>query len=258
MGKTFLTAEWRRLAMANYVVPESLLMPYLPHGTELDRYQGRCYVSLIGFMFQEVRLKGFRIPFHSEFEEVNLRFYVRRTGEDGANRRGAVFLSELVPRGAITLVANTLYGEKYATVAMRHKWRSAPGELSGGGGSGDEGSGGEASGGELSVRYEWRQKGRWFGLGVEASAAAQAIGVGSEEEFITEHYWGYTKLRSGRTSEYEVAHPRWEVYPVKRFTIDVDFGVVYGNEFAWLNAEQPGSVLLAEGSEVAVLGGRRL
>src|SRR5450756_2506535 len=118
MAKTFLTAEWRKLIMANYVVPESLLLPYLPLGTELDRFQGQSFVSLIGFLFCETRLKGFRIPFHGEFEEVNLRFYVRRTDASGAVRRGVVFLRELVPRVALCVVANSLYGEKYAVVRL--------------------------------------------------------------------------------------------------------------------------------------------
>lgn len=83
MSKTFLTAEWRKLVMANYAVPEGLLAPYPPRGTEFDFYDGRCYVSLVGFLFQKTRLKGLRVPFHVEFEEVNLRFYVRSHRRDG-------------------------------------------------------------------------------------------------------------------------------------------------------------------------------
>jgi uncharacterized protein YqjF (DUF2071 family) len=98
MANTFLTAEWRKLIMANYVVAESVLQQYLPVGTELDRYDGRCYVSLVGFLFQNTRLKSVPIPFHRTFEEVNLRFYVRHTKSSGEQRRGVVFLSELVPR----------------------------------------------------------------------------------------------------------------------------------------------------------------
>jgi len=238
MAKTFLTAEWRKLIMANYVVPESLLLPYLPLGTELDRFQGQSFVSLIGFLFCETRLKGFRIPFHGEFEEVNLRFYVRRTDASGAVRRGVVFLRELVPRVALCVVANSLYGEKYAVVRMKHVWRS--------------------TGDSLSVGYSWRKKGRWFEMQVDSRPQAEAIAEGSVEEFITEHYWGYTKLRDGRTSEYEVVHPRWVVYPVERYGLAVDFAVNYGSHFAGLDGQKPQSVLLAEGSAVSVLSGQRL
>src|SRR5580693_3217982 len=128
MAKTFLTAEWRKLIMANYIVAEDALQPYLPVGTELDRYIGRSYVSLVGFLFQSTRLKSVPIPFHRTFEEVNLRFYVQHTKSTGEQRRGVVFISELVPRFALSLVANTIYGENYATVAMRHAWNETDAE----------------------------------------------------------------------------------------------------------------------------------
>ena len=233
MAESFLTAEWRRLVMANYVVPEAWLAPYLPAGTEVDLYEGRCYVSLVGFLFRETRLRGVRVPFHVEFEEVNLRSYVRR-GE----RRGVVFVREIVPRMALRVVANLFYGEKYKTARMRHEWR-------------DSGEG-------LAVSYGWRVGGRWHSMLVEASADRQAVEAGSGEEFITEHYWGYTKLRGGGTSEYEVVHPRWEVYPVKTYAINVDFAQVYGTGFAMLSEVRPHSVLLAEGSDVIVRSGQRI
>src|SRR5215469_5086960 len=230
MARTFLTAEWRKLVLASYVVPESLLLPYVPIGTEPDLYEGRCYVSLVGFLFRETRLFGVRVPFHVEFEEVNLRFYVRR-GE----RRGVVFVREIVPRTALRVVANAFYGEKYVKARIRHEWKIGPERV--------------------SVSYGWRMGGRWHGIRVKAGFQLQVVAPGSDEEFITEHYWGYTKSRRGRTSEYEVVHPRWEVYPVESFAVDVDFAQVYGAEFAGLNAMQPHSVLLAEGSDVVVRSG---
>jgi uncharacterized protein YqjF (DUF2071 family) len=238
MATTFLTAEWRKLIMANYAVSESLLSQYLPRGTELDFYNGQCYVSLVGFLFQETRLKGFRIPFHVEFEEVNLRFYVRRIDETGLQRRGVVFIKELVPRFALSFVAKAFYEENYATVRMQHAWLS--------------------SGDDLSVAYRWRNSRLWHEMQVLASSELRPIGIGSEEEFLTEHYWGYTKLHNGQTSEYEVLHPRWQIYPIKRSAISVDFGQVYGASFSVLNNRQPDSVLLAEGSEVLVRSGSRI
>lgn len=237
MARTFLTAEWRKLIMANYVVAEELLLPYLPQGTELDKYDGRCYVSLVGFLFQNTRLKSIPIPFHRTFEEVNLRFYVRHTKSTGERRRGVVFLSELVPRFALSLVANTIYGENYATVPLRHHW--------------------EQNTEQLSVSYQWRHKSRWNELQVKAAVRPQAIEANSAEEFFTEHYWGYTK-RGAWTSEYEVLHPRWMMYPIVQHSIDVDFGALYGKEFASLATRAPESILLAEGSEIEVRGGERL
>jgi uncharacterized protein YqjF (DUF2071 family) len=219
--------------MANYVVDERLLMPYLPNGTTLDLYEGRCYVSLVGFLFQDTKLRGIRVPFHVKFEEVNLRLYVRR-GE----KRGVVFVKEVVPRRALQLVASTFYGEPYVTAPMRHEWREETAEL--------------------SVSYEWKLGGRWHKLQTSASSEKQPVAAGSEEEFITEHYWGYTARRGGWTSEYEVVHPRWTVHAVESSTVDVDFSLVYGERFAELNGMRPYSVLLAEGSEVTVRSGTRI
>jgi uncharacterized protein YqjF (DUF2071 family) len=235
MPKTFLTAEWRKLIMAQYDVAPETLAPWLPRGLELDLYQGRCYVSLVGFLFDRVRLKGLPIPFHTRFEEVNLRFYVAHTAPDGMRRRGVVFIREFVPRAAITFVANTFYEEPYATLPTLS---SIVKSLQ-----------------SLDVQYSWKHRDRWHSLGVEASPAAQPIAAGSEEEFITEHYWGYTRRGNGSTSAYEVQHPRWETYPVLRHTLDVDFGALYGDAFALLNGQEPASVLLAEGSPVSVLSG---
>src|SRR5271170_1683017 len=164
MASTFLTAEWRKLIMANYVVAEELLQPYLPIGTELDKYDGRCYVSLVGFLFQNTRLKSVPIPFHRTFEEVNLRFYVQHTKSTGERRRGVVFISELVPRFALSLVANTIYGENYATVPVRHHW--------------------EKNAEQRSVSYRWRHKSRWNELQVKAAVRPQAIVANSAEEFF--------------------------------------------------------------------------
>lgn len=235
MPQTFLTAEWRKLIMANYVIDPELLKPYLPAHTELDMFNGKCLVSLVGFMFRNTRLKGLRVPLHIHFEEVNLRFYVHHTGRDAARKRGVVFIKELVPKAALSFVANTFYGEKYETLPMHHKWHRT-----------DRG---------LVVGYRWKKRGAWAKLQVTADPNPVSIAAGSEEEFITEHYWGYTKLRNGRTSEYEVVHPRWDVYPVRRHAIEVDFGQLYGPQWAGLSAAVPDSVLLAEGSEVTVRSG---
>ena len=231
----FLTAEWRKLALAQYEVEKSILEKYLPPNTVLDDWQGKYYVSLVGFMFLDVKLRGFRIPFHTNFEEVNLRFYVKY--KDGLKwKRGAVFIQEIVPLPAITLVANTIYKEKYKTLSMKHLWA--------------------VQGNQLQVEYLWKTK-EWNSFAVKTSSQAMEIPIGSEEEFITEHYWGYTKLGPNRTSEYGVQHPRWQVYPVESYTIKADFRENYGEDFANLNHVEPDSVILAEGSEISVMAGRK-
>lgn len=238
MASTFLTAEWRKLVMAQYEVDPALLAPWLPSGVELDLYQGICYVSLIGFLFDRVRVKGISIPFHTRFEEVNLRFYVARTAADGTRRRGVVFVREFVPRTAITFIANLLYEEPYATLPMSHSIHATPNAL--------------------FVGYRWGHPSNWQRLTVEALPSALEMGPGGIEEFVTEHYWGYTRRSDGCTSEYGVQHPRWTVYPIQNYSVEVDFAALYGPAFASLGSQAPAHVLLAEGSEVSVSSGTRL
>ncbi len=228
---SFLKAEWRKLAIANYEVDSALLQDYLPYGTELDLWNGKCYVSLVGFMFLNTRLLNLKIPFHVNFEEVNLRFYVKRQ-EQGEWKRGVVFIKEIVPKPALTFVANTVYKEHYETLPMKHNWS-------------------EHADGRL-VEYRWKKNAAWQTFRVRASKEAIAIQAGSETEFITEHYWGYAKVSDTSTNEYEVTHPRWDAYEVTEYDIDVDFGAVYGPEFEFLSKAQPVSVMLAEGSEITV------
>ncbi len=236
MAKTFLKAEWRKLVMANYGIDPKILAPYLPPKTELDLWKGTCYVSLVGFMFLNTKVKGFSIPFHINFEEVNLRFYVRFHHENEW-RRGVVFIKEIVPKPALTFVANTLYNEHYETLPMNHSWKQ--------------------DNDTLQVEYCWKMK-TWNSISVTTSTEIVPITSGSEEEFITEHYWGYTRINKFKTAEYGVEHPRWGIYKTLSFKIDVDFADVYGNEFGELRSTQPVSVFLAEGSDIFVKEGRTI
>lgn len=222
--------------MANYAIDPKLLEPYLPYKTELDLWNDVCYVSLVGFIFGDTRLRGVKIPFHTRFEEVNLRFYVR-CKEDGVWKRGVVFIKEIVPKPALTWVANTIYKENYVTLPMAHSWTNS-----------DE---------HLTVEYKWKN-GHWNSFSVIAEKSPVPILSGSKEEFITEHYWGYTRISHERTSEYGVEHPKWEVYPTREYSINVDFGSMYGEEFHFLTSVAPSSVFLAEGSEIKVKTKKRI
>lgn len=234
--RTFLDAQWRKLVMVNYAIDPEVLKPYVPYNTELDFWDGKCYVSLIGFMFVDTKVLKLRIPFHINFEEINLRFYVKY-GDNVDYKRGVVFIKEIVPRPALTFVANLLYNENYETMPTRHSWVE-----------GDD---------TLTVEYGWK-KGGWNTVKVVADKTPVDIKPQSEEEFITEHFWGYTKINDFATSEYEVAHPRWQIYPIKEYEVDVDFSNVYGSDFAFLKDVQPLSVYLAEGSEILVRQGAKL
>ena len=233
MATNFLTARWEKLVIANYEIDPKLLQKYIPFGTELDLFEGKCLVSLIGFMFLNTKLKGIKVPFHSNFEEVNLRFYVRKL-ENGEWNRGVVFIKEIVPKPAITLIANALYQEHYHTMRMNHHW--------------------EITDTSIQIEYAFFYKNQWHSFSISSDTNPYDFQPGSEEEFITEHYWGFTQISTLKTSEYEVAHPKWQIYPTKDYSIHIDFKKVYGSDFAGLNDAIPKSVFLAEGSEVAVKG----
>ncbi len=219
--------------MANYAVDPELMRPRVPAGTELDLQDGKCFVSLVGFMFLDTRVLGIPVPMHVNFEEVNLRFYIKREAE-GETRRAVCFVKEIVPRWAIAAVARGLYGEPYECWSMDHERT------------------------ERTVAYRWSKDGQKNSLSVEIDESSGVPPEGSHGEFIIEHYWGYTGRGNGRVDEYRVEHPKWELFSVKNERIDVDFGAVYGSEFAFLADERPFSVLLAKGSEVAVYKGKQI
>ncbi|MBT2622475.1 DUF2071 domain-containing protein [Chryseobacterium sp. ISL-6] len=225
----FLKAEWRKLAIINYEVSPEILEKYLPQGTELDFYNGKCYVSVVGFMFLNTKLLGMSIPFYQDFEEVNLRFYVKKK-EKNTWKRGVVFIKEIVPKWALSFIANSFYKENYKTMPMKNLIHQEDSEL--------------------KVQYSWKDKG-WHSIEVIADSEALPMESNSEFEFITEHYYGFTK-RDSKTSEYEVCHPKWEYYPVKSYQLDIEFRSIYGKDFEFLNDQEPISVMLAEGSEIEV------
>ncbi|HCQ12981.1 DUF2071 domain-containing protein [Flavobacterium sp.] len=230
---SFLTAEWNDLAMINYEIDPNILNNYIPKGTELDLWNGKCYISLIGFMFENVKVLGIKVPFHVNFEEVNLRFYVKRY-ENGIWKRGVVFVKEIVPKHAVTIIANTLYNEHYQTLKMRHSRTEN----------------------EISKRfqYEWFKDAKWNSITMTTEKNTIPIEVNSEAEFITEHYFGYTKFNENKTIEYEVTHPSWKQLKVIDSKIDVDFESIYGKDFKFLQDLQPTSEFLALGSKITIEG----
>jgi uncharacterized protein YqjF (DUF2071 family) len=236
--RVFLSAEWRDLVMLNYEVEPSLLNPYVPPGTTLDSFQGRTYVSLVGFRFRHTKLLGcFPVPFHVDFDEVNLRFYVhRKKGVD--DRRGVVFIAEVVPRRAIATTARLVYGENYKYFPMRHRI--------------------EAEKSNVRAEYQWQIGDHWCTL------SAQTVGVptqpqeGSLEQFITEHYWGYSALRTGGCVEYHVSHVPWQVWATTKAGFEGEAGTLYGCELAIVLQRPPDCAFVADGSPVVVFRGNRV
>jgi len=234
----FLTAEWRWLVMLNYEIPPEVLAPFVPRGTTLDLWQGRALASVVGFRFLDTRVVGVPIPFHRNFDEVNLRFYVRRELPDGETRRAVVFIRELVPKRMIAWVARALYNEPYRALPMRSETPRAPTETPG------------------QVRYAWRRRTTagvsWEHVAACAVGGASVPAFGTEAQFITEHYWGYTRQRDGGTVEYHVTHPRWRTWTVTSAAVHGDLVELYGTALGDVLRRPPDSAFLAEGSAIAV------
>ena len=241
MLPVFLTAEWRDLVMVSYAVPPAALADLVPPGTELDfTDDGRTFVSLIGFRFLDTRLLGgrVRVPCHVNFPEVNLRFYVRRRDPDepGRWRRGTVFIKEIVPLPAVAAVARLFYGEKYLARPMR------------------------VDVGPDRREFRWRAAGAWNVLRAACDPVEgwRPSAPGSLEEWISEHYFGYSSHR-GATKEYGVEHPRWRVRPAREVAAEVpSAAALYGVELGERLRGVPDHAFVAEGSPVLIRKGVKL
>ena len=230
MVNTFLKAYWENLIMANYEVEPSILQPYLPKGVELDFYKYKTYVSLVGFMFKKTSLFGVPIPFFGSFEEINLRFYVRRV-EGKKIKKGVVFINETVPFKIVALLANKLYKEHYISIPTKNAIDIAE---------------------YKHINYEWKMKDKWNSITVQSDTNKYKIEPSSIEEFIFERYFGFTKISPSSTQEYRIQHSKWNTHKILDYTIDCDFGTIYGDTFSNLNNQKPSSIIMAEGSQVSV------
>ncbi len=236
--REFLTAEWRNLAMLNYVVAPSALAAWVPPGTELDQFGGKTYISLVGFRFLHTRVRGIWIPLHSDFDEVNLRFYVKRR-EGGETRRGVVFIKEVVPRYAVAKVARLMFHENYVALPMWHRIVEPVSEH-----------------GRVQAEYRWQHSGAWNTIRVECEGKPARPAEGSLEQFITEHYWGYAAQPDKSCLEYEVAHDPWRIWKATTATFEGSPAGLYGQALAKNFEAPPDSAFVAEGSAVTVYRGR--
>lgn len=227
MSSVFLSARWEHLILLTYTVQDDVLQPYLPKGLELDRFHGQACVSFVAFRFLRTKVWGVRWPLHVNFNEVNLRFYVR----DRAGRRGVVFVKEYVPSFITSTIARLAYNEPYSRATI--------------------GCTLEPLGSEMRVEYQLRRRGT-HRVEIEAARRAETPGADSPEHFFKEHEWGYGRTRTGNTRRYRVEHPVWRCFPVRRYGVSVDFAALYGDAWSFLTEQQPVSVVLAEGSDVTV------
>ena len=229
--KTFINARWENLIMANYTIDPEILKPYIPNGVELDLFEGKAFVSLVGFLFRKSRIFGIPIPLLGSFEEINLRFYVKRK-EGNQYKRGVVFINETVPYKPVAWLANKLYKEHYIAIPTKHRIA--------------------VNQNEKEVEFQWKTPSQWNTIRVKASIFSGEMERGSLQEFIFEHYFGYTKISETVSQEYKINHPRWQVNEIKEYHIDCNFKEMYGDAFAKLENMEPEKVFIAEGSDISV------
>ena len=228
----FLKANWEHIIMANYEINPQILIPFLPKGVELDLFEGKCFISLVGFMFKNTKLFTIPIPFFGNFEEINLRFYVKRTEEDNTIKRGVVFINETIPYPIVAWVANKLYNENYTVVPTKHTINTLSNFK--------------------NITFKWLVDKNWNSIFVKAENAAATMTENSLEKLIYEHYYGYTKINEYQTEEYKLQHPSWKTHEVIDYRINCDFEKMYGKYFSVLDNTKPTAVFIAEGSEVAI------
>jgi hypothetical protein len=223
----FLKARWSNVCLVTYAVPPALLRPRVPAGLDLDLRDGQAFVSLVAFDFLDTRVLSVGWPGYRNFAEINLRFYVRRGLE-----RGVVFVREFVPQRLTVWLARLLYNEPYAAAPIRSFVRQDETTIT------------------VEHRLEWARQ--THTIIVTGEKPPYCPDERSTEHFFKEHHWGYGISRRGIPIRYEVQHPIWEVYPVKHFAIDLDWSLVYGPEWRFLQDQTPCSTVLAVGSGVAV------
>lgn len=227
----FLKANWENIIMANYEIDPKILSPFLPKGVELDLFNEKCYISLVGFMFKKTKLFNVPIPFFGNFEEINLRFYVKRK-EGTVLKRGVVFINETIPYPIVAWTANKLYNEHYTVVPTKHEIIE------------------EKS--FKKVKFEWLLNKKWNSIAVTTATTSEKMKPNSLESFIYEHYYGYTKTADNETEEYKLQHPSWKVSEVLDYKIECDFEAMYGKSFSVLDQTKPEAVFIADGSAVAI------
>jgi hypothetical protein len=223
-----MTASWKRLINMTYAVSPELLLPHVPAGVTLDCIDGKAFVGLVPFSFENVTMNRLRIPFHQSFPEINLRFYVKhRLG------RGVVFLRECAPKRAVVWLARKKYNEPYCCKKMKEKVRMF-------------------TDGTFSVAHSLWSNGIKNTVEVTARTTPVFPDKNSSAHYFKELELGFGIAHNKQTMLYRIHHPEWEVFPVVSYALNMNFGAVFGEKWAFLSAEKPLDVSLVKGSAVTV------
>lgn len=224
-------AEWRQLLMLSFEIDPDFLKPWVPAGLELSYWKGKTFITLVGLLNRNVRFLGIPVPFHRKFEQVNLRFYVRRKMKD-EDRLGVMFIKQVVPRKIVAAGAGRLYREQCVALPMKHDFQFVAGRKD-----------------EFYASYSWHFKGRWNTLSAKTKGIAHEPKKHSLERFIAERYWGYSGLASSEVLEYQVEHPTWSIRQVGDIVVEGKLSDFYGKTIGLILKSKPDCAFLADGSE---------
>ncbi len=284
-------ANWLNPLLLSWPVDGAALRMLTPDGLELDCWEGRPYVSLVGLRFESVRILGLPSPLGG-YDEVNLRFYVRRTGNPAESRPGVVFFRQLAQSRLTVLAARAIYGEPFERRAVAHDFATSHAQSSHAQSSDAQSSDAQSSDAQSSdaqpsdaqssdaqstdaqssdaqssdaqssdaqskqptnrVEYYWTRRSKRQGFYAETVDAPTLPTRGSLEEFLTARFWGYNGKPGTRTRAYQLTRPDWTVSQASGWGVDCDFSDVCGGQFASVLAEPPVSALLATGSRATV------
>lgn len=226
-NKVFLSAEWNNLILFNYPVQDTHLEPYLPAGCDLDYFENNAFVSLVAFQFLNTKVFGLKWPGFTHFPEVNLRFYIKFK-----DQRAVCFIREYVPSHIIAGFARTIYNEPYKRASISSVINKTQEQV--------------------SASYRLTSGEASMSLNVTAKNSPCLPSLTSMEHFFKEHEWGVGQSRTGRVLIYKVEHPHWQIYPITNTKVEVNWEVLYGSQFSFLNQQTPHSVVFAKGSKIKV------
>jgi len=217
--------------MLNFETDPIILQSYLPANTTIDCYNGKCFLSLVGFQFKNAKLKSLSIPLYQNFAQINLRFYVRHYCGNEC-RKGVVFIKEIAAGKLLQAGAAILYHERYCNLATKQHL--------------------ETNEQNVDVTYKWKYRNDWNYLhGIAMKEKATPI-KNSIEAFITDRYWGYTRIDKNKTAEFMVDHPVWNIHKLQSYDLHCNSKEIYGEQLHSVLSNNPTCTFMVDGSFVKV------
>ncbi len=89
-------------------------------------------------------------------------------------------------------------------------------------------------------------------VAVTGQGSARESDADGFETWVKEQPMGFNRTRGGKLTAFRVWHPAWRMYPIEDYQLSVNFRLLYGERWRFLQERTPDSVVLAEGSQIAI------